>query len=231
MAQVTVEKPVVVAAPQMTALPGRWERDAIKSDQDGIRGDLTSLFGRIHMNAYQCLAHCAEHGDTSLLVRLLTDVVGPDSGYRRAGIIAWLRKYSPCELKGKTINLSGLNPDGTKRAFDLVGAWTNHFTTLKEAAEGYRPVYRDVLVSRLEAAIKAFNDSVKNTLIVDGKPQPIDKSKPFYDGVNMDKMIDTFGKIETNVIELSTWQDKTKERREAEKTLREAQAELEAVNA
>jgi hypothetical protein len=75
------------------------EKGAIKSDQDGIRVSLKDLDKRIHMNAVQCLLHAEKHGDTSLMRRLLVDIIDAKSGYRRQGIIAWMKEFSPTEYR------------------------------------------------------------------------------------------------------------------------------------
>lgn len=220
-----VEKPAVQPLAAVIALPILMDKVAIKKDQDGIRKSMVKLDAAIHANAVQCMMQAEKHGDTSLMRRLLIDIVDAKSGYRRQGVIVWMRKFSPMELKGDTINLSGLMPDGlTRRPWRLEEANATHFTTMADAQERVgRPIYRDALTSKVEAAVKEFRKAVDNTL--DGKP--IDKSKPFYDGIHVDKMIEFFDGIENKVVELSAWKDSTRDARLAATTLAKATAELE----
>lgn len=221
------DKPAVQEPVKVIALPNLWDKVEIKKDQDGIRKSLVKLDLSIHTNAVQCMMHAEKHGDTSLMRRLLIDIIDAPSGYRRQGVIVWMRKYSPMELKGDTINLSGLLPDGSKRPWRIEEANANHFTTLADAQERVgRPIYRDALTSKVEAAVREFRKAVSNTL--DGKP--IDKSKPFYDGIHVDKMVEFFDTIENKVVELTAWKDSTRDARMAETTLKKAEAELAEAN-
>lgn len=205
-------------------LPSLWDKAEIKKDQDGIRKSLVKLDMAIHTNAVQCLLFAEKHGDTSMMRRLLVDIVDAKSGYRRQGIIAWMKKFSPMELKGDTINLSGVLPDGNKRPWRIEEANKSPFTTSAEFAERVgRPIYRDTLMSKVNLAIKEFKAAVDNTL--DGKP--IDATKPFYDGLHVDKMTEFFDTIEAKVVDLSQYRDSTKEVRQATQQLAKAQQDLE----
>lgn len=209
-------------------LPELWTKDAIKQDQDGIRVSLTKLDGSIHANAVQCLMHAEKHGDTSLMRRLLVDIVDAKSGYRRQGIIAWMRKYSPMELNKDVINLSGTLADGSKRPFRVEEANKSPFTGSNEFAERVgKPIYRDTLLSKVNLAIKEFKNAVANTVVVNGQNTAIDPKKPFYDGINLDKMRTGFEQIESNVIEIQAWKDSTKDVRTAQEMIRKSTAELE----
>jgi hypothetical protein len=234
----------------VAGLPELLEKAAIKKDQDGIKSSLVKLDLRIHNNAVQCILHASVHGDTSLMRRLLVDIIDEKSGYRRKGLIAWMRMFTPMELKGDVINLSGLvtpewsksivnyddqldQPEvGHKRPFLVELAAKNHFTGMEEAREliAEKPFYKDTVVGRIEAAQRAYKAAVANTKVgADGKPHPIDPKKPFYDGINLDKMDDAFDKIEAILAEVGSWNDKTKEAREAAAALKRAEAEVEAA--
>lgn len=202
-------------------LPELMDKEAIKTAQDGIKTSLSKLDMLIHNNAVQCLLHAHKHGDTSLMRRLLVDIVGKDSGYRRAGIIGWMRIHTPMELVGDVIKLTGINEvTGQKRPWDIEGAdktpfWKNR--ALDEAV--VKPVYRDTLMAKVNLAIKEFKAAVDNT--IDRKP--IDATKPFYDGNNVAKMKDAFAAIEAQVVSLDAFRDNTMETRKAQAVLRKAQ--------
>lgn len=186
--------------------------DAIKGGQDTIRKSLIKLDQLIHDNAVQCLLHASVHGDTSLMRRLLVDIVDEKSGYRRQGLISWMRKHSPMELKGKDINLSGIvnseaqvkamiemfpNTDaklfkvGERRPFLVEEAAAAPFTTDSANREVVRPLFQATILSPVFAAQKKFTAAIENT----ANGQPIDASKPFYDGVHGDKVADAMDKI------------------------------------
>lgn len=149
--------------------------------QDLFRANLITLDDEAHFLAVQALAHCAQHGDTSLMRRLLIDVLGKGktNGYRVQGLINWMRKHSPMELAGDTINLSGIVPaTGEKRRFEVEKAaktpfWLDKANDEKVAA----PVYRDTLLSPITRAIKQFKDAMANTN-PDGSAK--DPTKPIY---------------------------------------------------
>ena len=202
-------------------LPELQSKEAIKTSQDAIKKSLTKLDMAIHNNAVQCLMHAEKHGDTSLMRRLLIDIVDTKTGYRRQGIIGWMRLYSPMELKGDVINLSGTLPDGTRRPFKVEEADKTPFWHNKKLDEKLAtPVYQDTILSPINKAIKSFREAVNNTQ--DGKP--IDASKPFYDGIHLDKVTAFFDGLETNVVDLARFKDQTKDVREAQRVLREANA-------
>lgn len=246
--QVTEGEPVAVKS----VLGKPWDKAAIKTDQDGIKLDLGKLDVRIQANHIQCLMHAMLHGDTSLERRLLIDIVDEKSGYRRKGLIAHMRLFTPMELKGDIINLSGvvtedwlaqikkIEPEivvpsvGEKRPFLLELALTHPFTSLEAAAErvAWKPFYKDTVVGRIGSAQKAYREAVANTLIVASQPpKPIDPSKPFYDGIHLDKMDEAFDKIEGIMSDIESWSDKTKVVRDAHAAAAKAQAELEAATA
>lgn len=224
-----------------------WDKAAIKADQDGIKLDLGKLDLRIQANHMQCLMHAMVHGDTSLERRLLIDIIEEKSGYRRKGLIAHMRLFTPMELKGDVINLSGtvtadwqlqiaklaegieLPAVGEKRPFLLELALAHPFTSLEQAREqvAWRPFYKDSIVSRIDKANRDYRAAVSNTLIVAGQPpKPIDPSKPFYDGIHLDKMDNSFDKLEAILNEMDAWKDSTKVVREAHAKAAEAEREL-----
>lgn len=167
-------------------------KDAIKADQDIIRGSLLSLDRSIHDNAVQCLMHAEKHGDTSLMRRLLIDVVDAKTGYRRQGLINWMRKFSPMELKGDVINLTGTDGKGNKRTFQVELANKTPFWTDKDNNELVaKPVYKDTALGKVDAMVREITNAAENTL--NGKP--INKDKPFYDGLNMDVIVDFAQKV------------------------------------
>jgi hypothetical protein len=191
--------------------------DEIKKDQDSIRRNLTKLDAQIHSNAVQCLMHCEKHRDTSLMRRLLVDIIDAKSGYRRQGLIVWMRMFSPMELSGDTINMSGKDKDGKERAFDIEKARQSPFWGLREAREIVRPLYQESWLGKINAAEREFRRAIENTK--DGKP--IDPTKPFYDGVGADKIVSFFDKIAEMKTEIPA--DSTREVRMAQETIRKAE--------
>lgn len=231
VAQVEGDELIVAKSVAVEGLPSLLEKSVIKKDQDGIRTSLIKLDARIHANAVQCLLHAEKHGDTSLMRRLLVDIVDSKSGYRRQGLIAWMREFSPMELKGDNITLSGV-VNGERRPFRVEEANKTPFTSLASAREMVqsRPIFKDNLTSKVERAIKEYRAAIENTLITPGQPPaPKDPSKPFYDGINMDKMDLFFDKLDGDLNEVLSWQDGTKDVRVARDALRKA--EIEAAEA
>lgn len=170
-----------------TVLPKLLSADEIKLDQDSIKKTLTALDQQIHLNAVQCLMHCEKHRDTSLMVRLLVEIIAADTtGYRRQGLIAWMKYFSPMRLSGKTINMSGKGDDGKELPFNLEAALKTPFWQLtRETPNVLRPMYQQGVIGAINKAIKDFEEAVANTK--DG--QPIDKDKPFYKGKNVDTIV------------------------------------------
>lgn len=167
-------------------------KDAIKADQDTIRVSVLGLDRAVHNNAVQCLLHAEKHGDTSLMRRLLMDIVDVKTGYRRQGLINWMRKHSPMELKGDVINLTGTDGKGNKRPFLVEKANQTPFWTDADNAERVaKPVFKDTLMSKIDTATRDFNAAIENT--VNGKP--VNPDKPFYDGIHSDKVVDFFAKL------------------------------------
>jgi len=167
-------------------LPKLLSSDEIKLDQDSIRKNLTALDLQIHNNAVQCLMHCEQHRDTSLMVRLLTEIIDADTtGYRRQGLIAWMKYFSPMRLSGKTINMSGkveVEGKSVEQPFDCQKALATPFWKLtKEAPAMLRPLYQQGILGAISKAIKDFEEAVANTT---PEGQPIDKERPFYKGKN-----------------------------------------------
>jgi hypothetical protein len=202
-------------------------KDAVKSQQDRIRSTLLNLDQDIHENAVQCVLHASHeygHGDTSLMTRLLTDIIDAKTGYRRAGLINWMRKFTPMELSGKTINLSGVDEKGNRRPWRIEEAASTPFWTDRDNAEKVgRPVYQDTLMSGVDRSITQLLAAIENT--IDGKP--IDPSKPYFDGLNAPKLVD----FATKVKELrgNLPEDPTLAVRKATRTRDEAQAVIDAA--
>ena len=172
-------------------LPKLLSSDEIKLDQDSIKKSLTALDQQIHMNAVQCLMHCEKHRDTSLMVRLLVEIIdGDTTGYRRQGLIAWMKYYSPMRLKGKTIDMSGRKEiDGktVEHPFDVQTAMEVPFWKLtREGPAELRPMYQQGIMSAVDRALKQFEESVANT---NEQGKPIDPKKPFYRGKNVDSLV------------------------------------------
>lgn len=207
------------------------DKEVIKKDQDGIRRSLVKLDASIHANAVQCLLHAEKHNDTSLFRRLLVDIVDAKSGYRRQGLIAWMRKFSPMELHGDVIKLTG-TIDGVRKPFRCEEANKTAFTDLKEADEqvGERPVFRDNITGAVERAVKAYKAAVENTLIVPGKPAVAkDPKKPFLNALHMDKLEDGMAKIGLIAAELNALPDSTKDVYDARVQMQKAEAAQEAA--
>lgn len=231
--------------PVVVNLGKPWEKAKIKADQDGIKVDLNKLDLRIQNNHMQCLLHAELHGDTSLERRLLVDIIDDKTGYRRKGLIAHMRLFTPMELNKDVINLSGVVTEawqqeitklsegialpavGEKRPFLLELALLHPFTSLDAAREmvPFKPIFKDTILSRIEAAQRAYKAAVANTLVVAGEPpKPVNPSKPFYDGIHLDKMDAAFDKIEAIMAEVESWKDETKVVREAREQAKKAEA-------
>lgn len=216
----------VLVVEGMTELPALLAKDVIKRDQDGIKRDLDKLDHRIHSNAVQCMMHAKEHGDTSLFRRLLLDTITRDSGYRLQSLIAWMRKWSPMELVGDTIKLTGTMQDGSKRPWRIEEANASPFRSAADMKERpIRPIYRETLLSKVQAAIKEARAAISNT--VDGKP--VDQTKPFYDGLHADKLLSFVDEMETGVVKLSEYRDNTLALRKSQEALRKAQLDAEEI--
>jgi hypothetical protein len=217
---------------------------AIKEGQDAIRKSMVKLDQNVHDNAVQCLAHAAEHGDTSLMRRLLVDIIDAKSGYRRQGLIQWMRKHSPMELKADNIDLSGFImseaqqkamiaafPDvdpkrfviGERRPFLVDEANIAPFTSDAGNREQVKPLFQNTLLNPIQAASKRFFTAVENT--VNG--QPVDPSKPYYDGKHMDAIAKFFETVKEAQANLPA--DATAELRARQARLREDTAFIDAV--
>lgn len=220
-----VESTIVKGVPELLG------KDVIKIDQDGIRKSLVKLDASIHANAVQCMLHAHKHGDTSLMRRLLIDIVDAKSGYRRQGLIAWMRRFSPMELSGDVIKLTGTIND-EPIPWDVETANMTPFTDIPEFAEvvQWRPIFKNSLVQKVERALKDYRAAVENTKIEDGKViGPVDPKKPYYDGIHLDRMDEIFDKIESATNEFQTFSDSTAEARAARKQLLQAEAALKAT--
>lgn len=203
-------------------------KDVIKSNQDMIRVSLTKLDAWIHANAVQCLLHAEKHGDTSLFRRLLIDIVEPESGYRRQALIAWMRRFSPMELHGDVIKLTG-TINGEPIPWDVATANMTPFRKIPEFDEkiAWKPVFKGGIVGRIEKALKDYRASVENTKIVEGKVVgPIDPKKPYYSGIHLDKMDNIFDRMTTIAQEFETFSDDTAEVMAARKARAEADSFL-----
>lgn len=166
-------------------------KDVIKEGQDKIRKSIMSLDMDVHANAVQCLLHAEKHGDTSLMTRLLTEILDDKTGYRRQGLIMWMRAFSPMELNGKKITLTGMNDANVKRPFlvDKANA-TPFYSAPRFNSETVRPIFQDTLLSKFDVMVREFEASWSNTK--DGKA--IDPKKPFYNGVNGAQILDFIAK-------------------------------------
>lgn len=214
----------------------------IKTAQDGIKSSLTKLDGAVHANFIQCLLHAEQHGDTSLMVRLLVHTIDAKSGYRRQGLINAMRKFSPMELTKDTINLSGILDEpgakalvkqfpedltldaleiGERRPFLVALADRTPFWTDMDNAERIvKPVWRDNVIGKIAAGSKEFRSAWANTQ--DGKA--VDESKPFFDGPNGEAVLAFFDEVDNKVAELP--KDNTRVIRTAETALAKAQADM-----
>lgn len=188
----------------------------IRKDQDLIRKNLVGLDQQVHNNAVQCLLHAQQHGDTSLMRRLLVEVIDAKTGYRRQGLIVWMRTYTPMELTQDNINLSGLDPvTGNLRPWRVQEALENPFWSLKAADEVVKPMFQDTIMGKVNSAMKEFRAALANT--VNGKP--VDATKPFYDGVKAEQVAEFFNQVEILKAKLIPV-DETKERRKAEEVIK-----------
>ena len=172
------------------------DKDVIKAGQDAIKVSMTSLDLAVHANAVQCLMHAEKHGDTSLMTRLLMDILDDKTGYRRQGLIMWVRAFSPMELNGKKITLTGMSEDGkTKRPFLIEKAnATPFYSAPRFNSEIAKPVFQDTLLAKWDTLVREFEAAWSNTQTVNGKPVAIDPKKPFYDGVNSAQILEFVSK-------------------------------------
>jgi hypothetical protein len=226
----TVVDPAEVAFMDATNKLELLAKDVIKSNQDMIRVSLTKLDAWIHANAVQCLLHAQKHGDTSLFRRLLVDIVEKDSGYRRQGLIAWMRAYSPMELHGDVIKLTGVN-NGVPIPWDIETAAKTPFRKADKFAEqlAFKPKFKNDLVSVIDRALKTYKKSIENTKIENGRVVgPIDPKEPYYNGIHLDKMDEIFGEIETAAKKFETFADDTAEVAAARKARAQADSFLDA---
>lgn len=222
-APANVEAPVVEAlvvdqAPVVKlVIPELLPREEIKKGQESIRRRLTNLDTDIRANALQCLIHASVHRDTSLMRRLVVDVldaVDGKNGYRVKGLIAWIRAFSPIELKGKDMNLSGRLTAGGKaaliekfpgvelehsmvvgeeRPFLIEQAMMTPLWDVSREVALVKPVFRDTLMSGINSAMKNFRNAMDNT---DENGKPIDPDKPYFNGVQSEKVVDFFAQVE-----------------------------------
>lgn len=232
-----------------------WSVDEIKSNQDGIKMSMLKLDKSIHDNAVQCLIHAEKHNDPSLVRRLLIDIVDAKSGYRRNGLINWMRKFTPMELNGENINLQGRvdaqsrakliaqfpdNPEladllviGEKRPWLIELASKTHFTTDADNRETVAvPVFQGLLTSKLNAGLKETRAAIKNTVIVEEtvNGQVIKVAKPIDPKAKFYDGVDSSTVIDImDKIELLSAQlpkDATQELRTAQAAARKAEREL-----
>lgn len=139
-------------------------REEVIRDQDKIETLAGTLDHRVHSNAVQCLMHAAKHGDVSLMERLLTRTIKTESGYRRQALINWVRKHSPMELKGKTMNLSGQDKEGNRRPFKIEEASQTPFWMDEDNAEKVaKPFGKDDFLKQLRRAISQGEVALENT--------------------------------------------------------------------
>lgn len=226
--------------------------DEIKKTQDGIHKTLVKLDINVHQNAIQCLAHAAEHGDTSLIRRLLVDTLGDSTGYRTQGLIQWMRLHSPCELKAKNVNLSGIiksdaertqlikhfneqsevtglavDPDlfvvGERRPFMLAEATMADWKGANYAREQVKPLFQQSVLDPITAARKRIMTAMENT----ANGQPINPSKPFYDGKHGDSVVNFFDEVAKLQAKLPA--DTTQELRAAMLAVKENQAKVDSL--
>lgn len=211
-------------------LPELQGKEGIKKDQDGIRLTLVGLDAAIHANAIQCYMHAQKHGDTSLMRRLLIDIVDDKTGYRRQGLIAHMRRFTPMELSGDVIKLTG-TINGQPIPWDIETAHTTPFRDIPDFAEQIvlKPVFKAGFEGQIAKAVKAYKASIENTKIENGKVVgPIDPTKPYYSGLYLDKMDEIFDEISKAAAKFETFKDDTAEVAAAKKTRDEANAFLKA---
>ncbi len=224
---------VVMKNDAVKGIPALLSKDVIKEDQNGIRAGLVSLDVRIHANLIQCYLHAQKHGDTSLVRRLLMDIVDAKSGYRRQGIIAHMRRFTPMELHGDAIKLTG-TINGQPIPWDIETAHMTPFTSIPDFAEQIilKPVFKGGFEGQIARAVKAYKASIENTLVKDGKVVgPIDPKKPYYSGIHLDKMDTIFDEISAAAAKFETFKDDTAEVVAARKAVAENETFLKAKEA
>lgn len=202
----------------------------IKDGQDSMKPLFGSLDQLVHDNAVQCLIHAELYKDTSLLRRLLVDTLPLKGGFRRAGLINWIRYNSPCELTSdKNVNLSGVDERGNRRAFNIERAQAIPFwADTKNDEMVAKPVFRANFVSKMQAALREIDNAIANTK--DGKP--IDASKPFYDGVQADKVSGFAEQMKAQLGAFTaSYADDTRDRHEAKVSIRKTLSGVSAEEA
>lgn len=222
---------LVLASSAAKGMPEMLPWAIVKVDQNGLRSKLISLDAGLHANAIQCYLHAFKHGDTTPMKRLLVDIVeDKKTGYRRQGMIAHMRRFTPMILVKDVIKLAG-TVNGVPIPWDIETANLTPFYTIPEFDEmiAWKPVFKGGIVGKLETALKAYKNAVGNTKIEDGRVVgPIDPKKPYYNGIHLDKMDNTFDKIELALNEFGTFADDTAEVAEARKLVETGQRYLEA---
>jgi hypothetical protein len=219
------DQDVYAASKALTLLPVK----AIKAHQATIKVRMMTLDADVHSNAIQCYLHAKEYGDTTPLQHLIIDCLGlKGSGYRVRALIAHMQRFTPCALYKDVIRLTG-NVNGVPIPWDIETAALTPFWTIPDFDEvlAFKPVYKDGVIAKIAKASKEYRDSVGNAKIVDGKVVgPIDPTKPFYDGIHLDKMDDIFDRVAKIVEEFETFNDDTAVRAKARKQKAEAEAVL-----
>lgn len=210
--------------------------DEQKAGQDALKANLQTVDQQVHKWGVQALFHASVHGDTSLMRRLLIDVIDETGGYRRQAIINWMRKHSPMELVGKDIKLTGMITSdaqrdamlkmfadedpalfvvGERRPFLVDAADANMAVKDPGNKEMVKPVFQATLLSPIFAVKKKINAAMENT--VDGKP--VDASKYYFDGKNGDAIVAAMDEIQAILDKLPA--DVTKELREAQTRIKQ----------
>lgn len=188
------------------------DKEEQKANQDALRINLLKVDQQVHAAGVQALFHASIHGDTSLMRRLVVDIIDDKMGYRRQGLINWMRKHSPMELVGKEIKLTGMIDSeaqrklmieafphedeklfvvGERRPFLVDSSNATFFATDNANKEQVRPIFQATLISPIFAAQKKFTSAIENT--ANGKP--VDPSKPYYDGKHGDTVAEAMDKI------------------------------------
>jgi hypothetical protein len=227
--KLSTDMDAVVRTTSVKGVPALLAKDVIKRAQNDIRYVLTRTDAVIHCIAIQCYLHAFTHGDTSLMRRLLVETFDKKSGFRLQGLIGHMRMFTPMELKGDVIKLSGMDGD-VRRAWRIEEANERPFWTIKELDEQVveRPVFRNGLVGKIQRIMKEYRSSIDNTLIDDnGKVVgPKDVSKPFFNGTHLDEVDAGFDEIEAIVSKLLARPDSTQEVHAARIALKKAELEL-----
>jgi hypothetical protein len=141
----------------------QWHKSVLSTQTEG------------HLLAVECLKHAAEHGDVTVLERLVNGLRNRGDGKAHVyvtGLTAWIRTFSPIMVKkdGNWGLRSKDSPD--YKAFDVVSAEKTPFWTLG-------PVGIDKLLDAAGVRTSLANELKKVERSLAGEGKTWDEQSPF----------------------------------------------------